>query len=89
MKFFTRYIVQSLFGIQSKKGIKDNQFDNVFFVPTKVIGNSVILEDPTGRKWECKILHQKLFCLIMKDARMVNADDAMILLDGFFCIFNS
>lgn len=78
-----RYIVQSLFGIQSKKGIKDNQFDNVFFVPTKVIGNSVILEDPAGRKWSVKNSTPKAVLSYYEDARMVNADDAMILLDGF------
>ena len=78
-----RYIVQSLFGIQSKKGIKDSQFDNVFFVPTKVIGNSVILEDPTGRKWSVKNSTPKAVLSYYEDARMVNADDAMILLDGF------
>ena len=78
-----RYIVQSLFGIQSKEGIKSNKYNDVFFVPTKVIGNSVILEDPVGRKWTVKGSSPKAVLSYYEDARMVNADDAMLLLDGF------
>ncbi len=78
-----RYIAQSLFGIQSKEGIKSSKYDNVFFVPTKVIGNSLILEDPVGRKWTVKGSAPKAVLSYYEDARMVNADDAMVLLDGF------
>ena len=78
-----RYIVQSLFGIQTKEGIKSNKYNNVFFVPTKVIGNSVVLEDPVGRKWTVKGSTPKAVLSYYEDARMVNADDAMVLLDGF------
>ena len=82
-----RYIVQSLFGTQSKTGVKDNRYENVFFVPTKVIGNSVILEDPAGRKWTVKGSSPKAVLSYYEDARMVNADNAMVLLDGF-CAYN-
>lgn len=78
-----RYIVQSLFGIQTKEGIKSNKYDNVFFVPTKVIGNSVILEDPAGRKWTVRGSNPKAVLSYYEDARMVNADDALVMLDGF------
>ena len=78
-----RYIAQSLFGMQTKEGLKGNKYDNLFFVPTKVIGNSVILEDPEGRKFTVKGSSPKAVLSYYEDARMVNADDAMILLDGF------
>lgn len=78
-----RYIIQSLFGTQSKTGIKDKKYDNAFFIPTKVIGNSVILEDPCGRKWTVKDSTPKAVLSYYEEARTVNADDVMILLSGF------
>ena len=78
-----RYIVQSLFGTQSKTGIKDTRYENTFFVPTKVIGNSLILEDPCGRRFTVKGSTPQAVLSYYEDARIVNADDAMILLDGF------
>ena len=78
-----RYIVQSLFGTQSKEGIKSNKYNDVLFFTTKGIGKSVILEDPVGRKWTVKNSSPKAVLSYYEDARMVNADDAMLLLDGF------
>ena len=77
------YIVQSLFGMQTREGIKGNKYDNVFFVPTKVIGNSVIFEDPAGRKFTVKGSSPKAVLSYYDEARTVNADDCMVLLDGF------
>lgn len=78
-----RYIVQSLFGTQSKAGTRDIQYNNVFFVPTKVIKNSVIFEDSVGRRFTVEGSTPKAVLSFFNEMVDVNADDCMILLSGF------
>ncbi len=78
-----RYIVQSLFGLQSKTGSRDVEYKDVFFVPTKVIRNSVIFEDSTGRKFTVSGSNPKAVLSFYNEAVDVNADDCMILLNNF------
>ena len=78
-----RYIVQSLFGLQSKTGSRDVEYKDVFFVPTKVIRNSVIFEDSTGRKYTVSGSNPKAVLSFYNEAVDVNADDCMILLNNF------
>ena len=78
-----RYIVQSLFGLQSKTGSRDVEYKDVFFVPTKVIRNSVIFEDSTGRKYTVTGSNPKAVLSFYNEAVDVNADDCMILLNNF------
>ena len=78
-----KYIIQSLFGVQNKVGVKDMSCKNVFLVPTKVIQNSVIFEDSVGRKWTMKGNSPKAVLSYYNEACNVNADDCMILLNNF------
>ena len=78
-----RYIIQSLFGTQSKVGTRDVQYNNVFFVPTKVIKNSVIFEDSVGRRFTVESSTPKAVLSFYNEMVDVNADDCMILLSGF------
>ena len=78
-----RYIIQSMFGVQSKIGTRDIEFKDVFFVPSKVIKNSVIFEDSTGRKFTVKGSTPKAVLSMYNELADVNADDCMILLNGF------
>lgn len=78
-----RYIVQSLFGLQTKEGTRGVECKDSFFVPTKVVKNSLILEDPVGRKFTVSGVSPRALLNFYKDAAAVNADDCMILLNGF------
>lgn len=78
-----RYIVQSLFGLQSKTGFRDVEYKDVFFVPTKVVRNSVIFEDSTGRKFTVSGSNPKAVLSFYNEAVDVNADDCMVLLSNF------
>lgn len=78
-----RYIVQSLFGLQSKTGSRDVEYKDVFFVPTKVVRNSVIFEDSVGRKFTVSGSNPKAVLSFYNEAVDVNADDCMILLSNF------
>ena len=82
-----RYIVQSLFGIQSKKGTRDIEFKDVFFVPTKVVKNSVIFEDSVGRKFTVNGSNPKAVLSFYNELADVNADDCMLLLNNFDSYF--
>ena len=46
-----RYIAQSLFGLQNRAGTRGEMCKDAFFVPTKVVNNALVLEDPAGRKF--------------------------------------
>ena len=78
-----RYIVQSLFGLQSAVGTGDKKYKDVFFVPSKVIRNSVIFEDPVGRKFTVKGSDPKAVLSYYDEAASVNAEDSIVLLSGF------
>ena len=78
-----RYIVQSIFGTQSKTGVRGVEYKDVFFVPTKVLKNSVIFEDTVGRKFTVKGSEPQAVLSFYNEAVDVNADDAMILLSNF------
>lgn len=78
-----KYIFQSLFGLQNKIGTRDMECKNVAFVPTKVIRQSVIFEDNTGRKFTITGNSPKAVLSYYKDACEVNADDCMLLLSNF------
>ena len=78
-----RYIINSLFGIQSKTGTRDVEYKDVFFVPTKVIQNSVVFEDSVGRRFTVSGSTPKAVLSFYNEMVDVNADDCMILLSGF------
>ena len=78
-----RYIIQSLFGLQTKTGIRNNLYKDVFLVPTKVISNALIFEDPCGRKFSVKGSSPHAVLSYYDEACTVNADDALILLSNF------
>lgn len=78
-----KYIIQSLFGTQNKTGTKAIVCKNTFFVPTKVIGSSVIFEDSVGRKFTMEGNSPAAVLSYFKEACDVNADDCMILLSNF------
>ena len=78
-----RYIMQSLFGTQTKRGMHDMDCDNVFFVPTKVIKNCVIFEDGCGRNYTVTDSTPQAILSFYKEACSVNADAVMVLLNGF------
>lgn len=78
-----KYIFQSLFGLQNKVGTREMDCKNVAFVPTKVIKNSVIFEDATGRKFTMTGNSPKAVLSYYKNACEVNADDCMLLLSNF------
>lgn len=78
-----RYIIQSLFGLQSRTGIRNNLYKDVFLVPTKVISNALIFEDPCGRKFSVKGSSPQAVLSYYDEACTVNADDALILLNNF------
>jgi len=81
------YIFQSLFGTQTKTGTRDIEFKDVFFVPTKVVKNSVVFEDAVGRKFTVKGSNPKAVLNFYNQAADVNADDCIILLSGFESYF--
>ena len=56
---------------------------NVAFVPTKVINQSVIFEDNTGRKFTMTGNSPKAVLSYYAAACDVNADDCMLLLNNF------
>lgn len=78
-----KYIFQSLFGLQNKLGTRDMECKNVAFVPTKVIQQSVIFEDNTGRKFTMTGNSYKAVLSYYKNACEVNSDDCMLLLNNF------
>lgn len=78
-----KYIFQSLFGLQNKVGTQEIDCKNVAFVPTKVIKNSVVFEDNTGRKFTMTGNTPKAVLSYYKQACEVNADDCMLLLNNF------
>ena len=78
-----RYIVQSIFGTQSKSGVQGVEYKDVFFVPTKVLKNSVIFEDTVGRKFTVKGSTPQAVLSFYNDMVDVNADDSMVLLSNF------
>ena len=78
-----KYIFQSLFGLQNKVGTQELDCKNVAFVPTKVIKNSVVFEDNTGRKFTMTGNSPKAVLSYYKEACEVNADDCMLLLNNF------
>ncbi len=78
-----RYIVQSLFGTQTKEGTQGRSCKDTFFVPAKVIRNSVVFEDPEGRKFTVKGNSPKAVLSYFDEAAKVNADDTLVLLNGF------
>lgn len=78
-----KYIIQSLFGTQTKPGIREMNCKDVFLVPTKVIQSSVIFEDSVGRKFNVEGTSPDAILSYYKEACDVNADDCMILLNGF------
>ncbi len=78
-----KYIIQSLFGTQTKIGMKGIECKNTFFVPTKVIQNSVIFEDSVGRKFVMEGNTPDVVLSYFNQACDINADDCMILLNNF------
>ena len=78
-----RYIFQSVFGIHSGIGVRGNTFENVAFVPTKVIKNAMIFEDAEGRKFTVKGTSPQAILSYFKQTVETNCDDIMVLLDGF------
>ncbi len=78
-----KYIIQSLFGTQSKIGLKGMECKNTFFVPTKVIQSSVIFEDSVGRKFVMEGNSPEAVLSYFNQACNVNADDCMLLLNNF------
>lgn len=78
-----KYIFQSLFGLQNKIGTREMDCKNVAFVPTKVVRNSVIFEDNTGRKFTMSGNSPKAVLSYYKEACNINADDCMLLLNNF------
>lgn len=78
-----KYIFQSLFGLQNKVGTREMECKNVAFVPTKVVKNSVVFEDNTGRKFTMDGVSPKAVLSYYKHACEVNADDCMLLLNCF------
>ena len=78
-----KYIFQSLFGLQTKTGVKDFECKNVAFVPTKVIQSSVIFEDHEGRRFTMSGNSPQAVLSYYKRACEVNADDIMILQNNF------
>lgn len=78
-----KYIFQSLFGLQNKIGTREMECKNVAFVPTKVINQSVIFEDNTGRKFTMTGNSPKAVLSYYAAACDVNADDCMLLLNNF------
>lgn len=78
-----RYIMQSLFGLQTGKGSDGKIYSNVFFKPGEVFGNCSVFIDPANRKWLLQGVSAKAAKAIYEEAMKVNADDAMILYDNF------
>lgn len=78
-----RYIVQSLFGIQSSVGTQNVMYKDVCFVPKRVLRNSVVFEDSTGRKFTVKGSTPEAVLSFYNELVDVNADDAMVILSGF------
>ena len=78
-----KYIFQSLFGLQNKIGTREMECKNVAFVPTKVINQSVIFEDNTGRKFTMTGNSPKAVLSYYEAACDVNADDCILLLNNF------
>ena len=78
-----RYIAQSLFGLQTREGTRGEMCKDAFFVPTKVVNNALVLEDPAGRKFTVSGASPKALLSYWKEASAVNADDCMVLLSGF------
>ena len=78
-----RYIAQSLFGLQTREGTRGEMCKDAFFVPTKVIKNALVFEDPVGRKFTVSGVSPKALFSYYKDAAAVNADDCLVLLSGF------
>ena len=78
-----RFIVQSLFGLQNKVGVKKNVYRDAFFVPSKVVNNLVIFEDPVGRKFTVEGASPRAVLNFYDEAAAVGADDCVLLLSGF------
>ena len=78
-----KYIFQSLFGLQNKIGVQEIECKNTAFVPTKVIHQSVVFEDNQGRKFTVNGNSPKAVLSYYKEACEVNADDCLLLLNGF------
>lgn len=78
-----RYIFQSLFAIQTKIGVRGNTFDNVAFVPTKVIKNAMIFEDSEGREYCVRGTSAHAIFNYYNQTRDTNCDDILVLLNGF------
>ena len=78
-----KYIIQSLFGTQTKVGLQGVECKNTFFVPTKVIRSSVVFEDSVGRKFVMEGNSPEAVLSYYNQACDVNADDCMILLNNF------
>jgi len=78
-----KYIIQSLFGTQNKVGVKSTFYKNTFFIPTKIVSNTVIFEDSVGRKYAMDGNSPEAVLSYFDEARNVNADDCMILLSNF------
>ena len=78
-----RYIMQSLFGTHTKVGSRDVEYKDVFFVPTKVLKNSVVFEDADGRRFTVKGSTPSAVMSFYNQLADVNADDCLVLLNGF------
>ncbi len=78
-----RYIIQSLFGTQTKTGIRNTEYKNVFLVPTKVIKNAVVFEDSVGRSFVVNGATPQAVLSYYNESRETNCDDVMVLLNGF------
>lgn len=78
-----RYIIQSVFGTQTKTGVKNTEYKNVFLVPSKVIKNAVMFEDTEGRTFVVNGVSPQAVLSYYNEACETNCDDVMILLSGF------
>lgn len=78
-----RYIIRSAFGTQNETGVHGIHCKDTFLVPTKIINNSVIFTDTLKRNFVVSGTTAEAALSFFKDACTVNADDCMIMLNGF------
>ena len=77
-----RYIVQSVFGTQ-KAEVNGVECNNTLFTPAQILENGVVFEDTLKRKFVISGTSAEAAMTYFKEAKAVNADDCMILLNGF------
>lgn len=78
-----KFIIASCFGFQSKEGVHSIKCSNTFFVPVKLIKNNVVFADTLGREFVVSNTTKDAILSFFNEAAQVNADDCILMLDGF------